>query len=173
MTELSNLTNHVNICTIWYDPTWHYLTRPPELPVHKPFEKWRSLDYPCINGTGLSWHYIILTVVPWPIQEEAFQVMIPTFRVPPVKNQCSISCIYSSYRYHCWSANNFDSGWPARVDSVFIKGNVRPNQEDCWQAFFFWNWTITKTATFDIYNVLPSGTLAWGWALRLKIQEWH
>ena len=64
------------------------------------------------------------------IQEATLQGMIPTLRGPPVENQCSISYIYASYRYHHWRANNFDAGWPARVDSILIEGKVRPNQEE-------------------------------------------
>ena len=138
------------------------------LPVHKLFEKLRSLDYPYINGMGLSWHQIIWTVLPWSIQEATFQGMIPTLRGLPVENKCSLFCIYASYRYHHWSANNFDAGLTARVDSILIEGKVRPNQEYFQRANPFCNWMITNATTFDTYDVSQCFTLTRGRSLRLR-----
>ena len=172
MIQLSNLTNHIIIGTIEHDPTWHNLTRPPKLSMHKLFEKWRSMDYPYINVTELIWHLIIWRGVPWSIQEATLQGMIPNLNVPPVENQLYLSCIYDFYRCHHWCANNFDSGWPARVNYLLIEGKVRPNREDFWRENPFWKWTITQTTTFDICDVALSGTLVRGLPVRLKTQAW-
>ena len=156
------------IGTIYHDMTWHNLTWPSKLPVHKPFEKMFSLDYPYITGMELSWHWVIWTVVPQPIQDATLQGMIPTLRVPPVENWQSLSCIYASYRYHHWRANKFDAGWPDIVYSILIEEKVRTNQEDCRQEKPFWNWTITQTTRFGTCNVAPRGTLARGLSMRLN-----
>ena len=49
MTQISNLTNYVMIGQIKIISP-DITSPPPKLPVHKPFEKWCSLDYPNING---------------------------------------------------------------------------------------------------------------------------